>query len=85
MSRLMKSIASIDLKNATDRMPALLQAFVLWDVRILTFTQTLGWYWVSTRRDFRVIINGKPKFVRYKVGQPMGSLSSWAVMAITNH
>lgn len=36
-------LASIDLTAATDRMPALFQAFVLISLRILTPLQALGW------------------------------------------
>jgi hypothetical protein len=32
-----------------------------------------------------LIIKGKEVLVRYSVGQPMGALSSWAMLAITHH
>jgi len=32
-----------------------------------------------------VIAENIPKFVRYAVGQPMGALSSWAMLALTHH
>lgn len=29
--------------------------------------------------------NEEPKDLRYEVGQPMGALSSWAMLAVTHH
>jgi hypothetical protein len=78
-------LASIDLTAATDRLPALYQVFVLIYLRILTPLQALGWYLVTTRREFVYLRDGSPKYVRYAVGQPMGELSSWPVMAISHH
>lgn len=26
-----------------------------------------------------------PEYIRYAVGQPMGALSSWAMLALTHH
>jgi hypothetical protein len=78
-------LASIDLTAATDRMPALYQVLVLVSLRILSPLQAFGWWWVSTRRTF-VYKNGDVlERTRYVVGQPMGSLSSWPVMAISHH
>jgi hypothetical protein len=37
------------------------------------------------KRSFLVKTREGPKFVRYSVGQPMGLLSSWPVMAISHH
>jgi hypothetical protein len=77
-------LASIDLTAATDRMPALFQMLVLISLRILNPLQGFGWWWVTTRRDFS-FKKGSPISVRYTVGQPMGILSSWPVMAISHH
>lgn len=76
-------LASIDLTAATDRMPALYQVFVLISLRILTPIQAFGWWWVTTRRDF--VYDKSLRRIRYAVGQPMGLLSSWPVMAISHH
>lgn len=76
MCRLLESTCSIDLTAATDRMPALLQVFVLCHLRVLTPLQALGWYLVSVKRDFSYFEGDSLKAVRYTVGQPMGSLSS---------
>lgn len=78
-------LASIDLKSATDRMPALFQVFVIVSLRILTPLQALAWWWVTTRRTFVYTDKGILKCTRYTVGQPMGLLSSWPVMAISHH
>jgi hypothetical protein len=85
MSRVNDPLASIDLTAATDRMPVLLQVWVLIACRILTPFQAFGWWWVTTRRTFVYTDKGTRKCVRYKVGQPMGLLSSWPVMAISHH
>lgn len=78
-------LASIDLTAATDRMPALFQMFVIVYLRILTPFQGLAWWWVTTKRTFCYKDGEDLKFIRYKVGQPMGLLSSWPVMAISHH
>jgi hypothetical protein len=86
MSRVSDPLASIDLTAATDRMPVVFQLWVIVHLRVLTPLQALAWYLVTTRRDFRVLEPGKdPKYIRYAVGQPMGELSSWPVMAISHH
>lgn len=86
MSRVNDPLASIDLTAATDRMPVLLQVFVIISLRILTPLQAFGWWWVTTKRDFTYKdVDGSLKCTRYAVGQPMGLLSSWPVMAISHH
>jgi hypothetical protein len=78
-------ISSIDLTAVTDRLPVLYQVLVLIGTRILTPLQGLAWYLVVVRRSFLVRTKKGPKYVRYAVGQPMGALSSWPVMAISHH
>lgn len=85
MSRDSVPLASIDLTAVTDRMPVLFQVWVIVHLRILTPLQALGWWWVTTRRTFVFNDGNVLKRVRYKVGQPMGLLSSWPVMAISHH
>jgi hypothetical protein len=85
MSREGYDLASIDLTAATDRMPVLFQVYVIVSLRILTPLQAFGWWWVTTQRDFVYKDKGTQKRVRYAVGQPMGLLSSWPVMAISHH
>lgn len=78
-------LASIDLTAATDRFPALFQMWVLIYLRILTPLQAVAWYLVTTCRTFVYFDKNNAKYVRYSVGQPMGLLSSWPVMALTHH
>lgn len=84
-SALNEDLASIDLTAATDRMPALFQMLVLIYLRVLTPLQGIAWYWVTTCRTFHYNDGKEDKTVRYAVGQPMGLLSSWPVMAISHH
>lgn len=83
-------VFSLDLSSATDRLPIFTQAFILkrmipqfsWMVIIL-------WVFVMVGRKFLYRRNvGKhnvSKFVRYRVGQPMGFYSSWAMLALSHH
>jgi hypothetical protein len=68
-----------DLKSATDRMPVDLQMKVL--ENLLPENLSAVWKTLLVDRDFHYP-GGQ---LRYAVGQPMGMLSSWAAMAITNH
>lgn len=85
MSGVSDPLASIDLTAATDRMPVLYQVWVLVACRILTPIQALAWWWVTTKRTFVYYDKDTLKCTRYKVGQPMGLLSSWPVMALSHH
>jgi len=70
-----------DLKAATDRLPLDLQLKVISHLfeeaspEISSLWKTI----ISRKVKFR------DKFISYSVGQPMGLLSSWAVMALTHH
>jgi len=72
---------SFDLTAATDRLPRSLQedvlAYLLGDRAMAT-----AWSRILVHRDF-VTEDGKK--LNYTVGQPMGSKSSWAMLAITHH
>jgi len=72
--------ASFDLTSATDRFPLGLQVGV---VKLL-FGDQVGedWKTVISDREFETP-NGQK--VRWKVGQPLGALSSWGVFALTHH
>lgn len=92
MSKLgLKRAYSFDLSAATDRLPLSIQKLLL---NALFSDVGLGDAWgvLLADRDFRVPeYKGKtessdiPKSVRYAVGQPMGALSSWAMLALTHH
>lgn len=80
---------SFDLSAATDRIPVLLQAFVLASIFGRQFAAT--WRSLLCGRSYWIgKIDGSPwgitdKLVRYKVGQPMGALSSWGMLALVHH
>lgn len=78
-------LSSIDLSSCTDRFPVLLQAWMLYQCNALTFWQTFWWLQVIARRTFVYNDKGIQKHIRYKVGQPMGALSSWPAMAFCHH
>jgi len=82
------SLFSFDLSAATDRLPVSLQEKIL----SVCFGKEFSSLW-------RTILVGRTYYVRYKsasgktesnnlsyaVGQPMGALSSWAMLALTHH
>lgn len=79
-----------DLSAATDRLPVDIQANIL----NYLFGNSFGWAWKNllVGRDYLVPklprgVQGSntPAMVRYAVGQPMGALSSWAMLALTHH
>lgn len=77
---------SFDLSAATDRLPLEIQKL------ILNFINTgLGDNWANllVNRDYLVpphsTLKSGVRSVRYKVGQPMGALSSWAMLALSHH
>jgi len=78
-------IVSYDLSSATDIMPIELQTRLLSEL----FGAELGAAWENLIRDREF---GVPKgtthtgrTIRYTRGQPMGALSSWAIIALTHH
>lgn len=84
-TKLDKRVFSFDLSAATDRLPLDIQILLL-----NSFREGLGDSWgnILVDRDYML-----PKYsgykpgssVRYAVGQPMGALSSWAMLALTHH
>jgi hypothetical protein len=70
---------SFDLTSATDRFPVLLQEIVM----SFVFSKEIASSWakVLTQRPFRY----KNEDVMWKVGQPLGLLSSWAAFSLTHH
>jgi len=76
-----------DLSAATDRLPIILQMKI-----INTWVPGLGDLWKSLLVDrlyaLTIKAKGKEPVVKeleYAVGQPMGALSSWAMLAVTHH
>jgi len=73
--------SSMDLSSATDRLPSGLQYLILKE--IVGEDLSKSWLEIMTNRDFRV--PDSQHFVKYGCGQPMGALSSWAMLAVTHH
>jgi hypothetical protein len=70
-----------DLSSASDRIPARLQKYRLQLMANLHVAES--WYSVMTKRDFYVKATGQN--VRWKVGQPLGLLSSFPSFALWHH
>jgi len=93
-----KGLYSFDLSSATDRLPVSIQELLL--IPLLGVEGAELWrkllvdrfyyhpvkYWKHGSLQ-TVMVCCKPllKKVKYQVGQPMGALSSWALLAITHH
>nr|WMI40078.1 MAG: RNA-dependent RNA polymerase [Rhizoctonia cerealis duamitovirus] len=82
-------LASFDLSAATDRLSVLLQERLL--VPLVGPEFARNWRQLLVDRDYSITVprqfsgGVKQKSVRYAVGQPMGALSSWAMLALTHH
>lgn len=80
--------ASYDLSAATDRLPVVIQAML-----VNHLLPKCGQLWAellvgrlySLPKKIRQIGMKLPQAVHYAVGQPMGALSSWAMLAMTHH
>lgn len=82
-----KPFFSFDLSAATDRLPLVLQMSLL--SRVLTSYGATLWAQLLVGRPYHYKTKvGKRKYsgqVVYGTGQPMGALSSWAMLAFTHH
>jgi hypothetical protein len=83
-----RSLYSYDLSAATDRLPVDLQVDLLSE--IMGKKLALLWKGLLVSRPYRLPKVAKSynlgfNEVTYKVGQPMGALSSWAMLALTHH
>lgn len=81
-------VASFDLSAATDRLPLLLQMDLL--EPLLGIELTALWAQLLVSQPYRLPKIAKSynlgvDSVKYAVGQPMGALSSWAMLALTHH
>jgi len=80
---------SLDLSAATDRLPVLLQAEILNRLFLPYCKGLFGTYWsyllVGRSYWYKLPFSKKSGNVKYSVGQPMGALSSWAMLALTHH
>jgi hypothetical protein len=75
-----------DLSAATDRLPISSQISVLNSI----FGNKIGDIWgnILVGRDYIIPENSyniPPQSIRYAVGQPMGALSSWAMLNLVHH
>lgn len=78
---------SVDLSSATDRLPIALQSQI---IDLIFKIPGLGDCWKSILVDRPYMIrkneyNIEQGHVFYETGQPMGALSSWAMLATTHH
>lgn len=74
---------SMDLSSATDRLPISLQSLLLSQVFKLNQNEIEAWEDLMVGRGY--LVPQSKKVVYYSVGQPMGALSSWAMLALTHH
>ena len=70
-----------DLSSASDRIPAVMQKYRLELMSNLHVAES--WFSVMTKRDF--FIKNTEQSVRWKVGQPLGLLSSFPSFALWHH
>lgn len=83
-----KSLDSLDLSAATDRLPIDIQEMLLAELIDPEFAS--HWRRLLVDREYLVTYKDSNKQVhsellKYSVGQPMGALSSWAMLAFTHH
>nr|DAD49837.1 TPA_exp: RNA-dependent RNA polymerase [Lutzomyia longipalpis mitovirus 1] len=80
-----KAPYSLDLSNATDRIPLGIQFFVLWGFT-KRFSVALWWFLIISTLVFKLKLpSGKTIDVKYSTGQGMGLYSSWSILALTHH
>nr|QIR30239.1 RNA-dependent RNA polymerase [Plasmopara viticola lesion associated mitovirus 16] len=83
-----RSYFSLDLSAATDRLPLSIQMNLLNDL-IPTDKSNFGSLWgkILVDRDYRLKSDEHDinTILRYSVGQPMGALSSWGMLAYSHH
>jgi len=73
-----------DLSAATDRLPIALQVSILTSI----FGGEFAKHWRDLLVGREYVLNHKEyplTVAKYAVGQPMGALSSWAMLAVTHH
>jgi len=78
-----KPLFSMDLSSATDRLPISIQIPLFKAIFRLNSEQAEAWKELMVGRAY-LDPNSKVS-IYYAVGQPMGALSSWAMLAMTHH
>lgn len=81
-----KQLYSLDLSSATDRLPISLQVKIL-SCMLKDSKLAESWKTLLVGRTYSVPFGAGSSLseVTYAVGQPMGALSSWAMLALTHH
>jgi hypothetical protein len=82
------SLFSMDLSSATDRLPMALQVPLFKEVFSMTSMEAEAWRVAMVGRFYRLpfgVYHEGASAIKYTVGQPMGALSSWAMLALTHH
>nr|UYL95348.1 MAG: RNA-dependent RNA polymerase [Chuzhou Mitov tick virus 1] len=74
---------SFDLSAATDRLPLSIQISILKHLVSVPFSEAWGRLLVG--RQYHLFYKKVRYVVQYQVGQPMGALSSWGMLALTHH
>jgi hypothetical protein len=88
-SQIWNQAFSFDLSSATDRLPVLLSMYILSNFIGLPLAKL--WRIIIVNRTFAFNDKVAEKLkvsnegVKYRVGQPMGAYTSWAMLAITHH
>nr|QDH86987.1 MAG: RNA-dependent RNA polymerase [Mitovirus sp.] len=82
------SLYSYDLTAATDRLPLSVQIALL--APVVGPTLAAAWGTILVGRDYYISLKDEygtvsKEALRYSTGQPMGALSSWAMLALTHH
>nr|UJQ92506.1 MAG: putative RNA-dependent RNA polymerase [Mitoviridae sp.] len=72
---------SLDLSNATDRMPITFQKRVIGSI----IGNRRAEAWASILTHWPYPCKEYPDGIKYTVGQPMGAYSSWPALALTHH
>lgn len=75
------SYHSFDLSSATDRFPLSLQKQLL---KTLSGSGNISWAWGHLMSGLQVR-TPEGNLIEYKVGQPMGARSSWAMFTLSHH
>jgi len=91
-----KPLYSMDLSSATDRLPIAIQTPLIVNLLGLTVEEGNAWQRLLIDRAYMLPFNdrfsksistpnNRINSIHYAVGQPMGALSSWAMLALTHH
>jgi hypothetical protein len=84
-----RRVYSFDLSAATDRIPVVLQESLLAAFTMPAYAScwraVLCDRWYHLPASFTKTFGKGVQAVKYAVGQPMGALSSWAMLAMTHH